>query len=196
MSARAVQAALLVALFAAPGLSTVSREPPQPSIEVLEARRDGETVVISYRVDALLPAEVLERIHSGIPLRFRHRIELLEKRPGLFSGDRVHARATVEARVAYDSLTQRYELSRSIAVSTRAGESTAEPAEQSQVVDSEQEMRRFLSEVRELGLFDPPVAGEGTPRLTVRIEVVLGRRWILLVIPSTETVAAELELGG
>jgi hypothetical protein len=198
VSARALQAALMVAVVAAaPGVAIRSREAAQPSIEVLEARRTGQSVVVSYRIADLLPADVLERIHSGIPLRFRHRVELLEKRPGLFAGDRVHARATLEARVAYDSLTQRYELTRSIAMRPPTGGSSGEPepVEQRQVVDSEQEMQRFLSEVRELGLFDALAAPEGSARLTLRIEVVLGRRWILLVIPTTETVTTELELG-
>ena len=200
MSVRSLQAALLAAaVAAAPGAAVRSRDAIQPSIEVLEARRAGQSVVVSYRIADLLPVEVLERIHSGIPLRFRHRVELLEKRPGLFVGDRVHARATLEARVAYDSLTQRYELTRSIAVRPTAGASSPspspEPLEQRQVVESEQEMRRFLSEVRELGLFDPLADDAHATRLTLRIEVVLGRRWILLVIPSTETVTAELELG-
>lgn len=197
MSSRAIQAALLVAAVAAAPVAVRSREAAQPSIEVLEARRAGQTFVISYRIEDLLPLEVLERIHSGIPLRFRHRVELLEKRPGLFVGDRVHARATLEARVAYDSLTQRYELSRSIEVRTPSGGSSPpEPVEQRQVVDSEQEMRRFLSEVRELGLVDALAGAPGAARLTLHIEVVLGRRWILLVIPASETVTAELELGG
>ena len=196
MSSRAIQAALLVAAVAAAPGAVRSREAAQPSIEVLEARRSGQTFVISYRIEDLLPLEVLERIHSGIPLRFRHRVELLEKRPGLFVGDRVHARATLEARVAYDSLTQRYELSRSIEVRTPSSASQPEPVEQRQFVDSEQEMRRFLSEVRELGLVDPLAGAPGAARLTLHIEVVLGRRWILLVIPTSETVTAELELGG
>jgi hypothetical protein len=55
-------------------------------------------------------------------------------------------------------------------------------------------MRRWLTEVQDLSI-DPPRPVPSDPPPTVRIEVVLGRRWVLLVIPTTETVTAEHELG-
>ena len=195
MSGRLRATLALVLLAAAPAAAARPREQPAPRIEVLEARRDGERFVVSYRLLDLLPPEVMERIHSGIRLRFRHRIEIVEPRPGLFAGDRTHGRATLETSVSYDSLTQRYELAREIALRDRARGPAAEPLEERTLVDSEQEMRSWLTEVRELAISDPHEAETVDPTLRVRIEVVLGRRWILLVIPSSETISVEQELG-
>jgi len=192
--ARIIRVGLLLVLTAATVASARQRDQPQPRIEGLKARHEQETFVVSYRLVNLLPEEVLDRIHSGIQQRFRHRIEIVEKRAGLFVADRVYARAILELGVTYDSLTQRYELARSIEIRGLPRAATPEPITERAEVDSEQAMRSWLGEVRDISIAQSQPVPEDA-RLTLRVEVVLGRRWLLLVIPTSETITAERALG-
>lgn len=195
MSARAILSLLLIALGGASAASVArERAQPAPRIEQLEARRHGDGIAVSYTLADLLPDEAIERVHSGITLRFRHKIEIAERRPGLFVGDRSYAKASLEVSATYDSLTQRYELVRTVRPRGRGTDESADALEQRAVVESEREMRAWLTEVRDVELSGPAQPIEEAPGLTVRVEVVLGRRWFLLVIPTSATISAEREL--
>jgi len=195
---KAVRAAawILVGLTTATALSARGRDTARPAVVELEARREPNAVHVSYRLQGCLPDEVMERIQSGIPLRFRHRIEVVEKRPGLFVGDRVFARSTIEARVHYDSLTQRYELSRQREIRGRDGTENDPSPEERAVTDDVDEMRGWLTMIDESARLDPTRELAEDTDLWVRVEVSLGRRWFLLIVPTTQTVSAELLLVG
>jgi hypothetical protein len=168
---------------------TVHARTEKPSIEALEVGRDAGRVRVSYRLEECLSEEAHERIASGIPLRFKHKIEIVERRPGLFSRDRVFSRTIVETGVQYDSLTERYELTRAIELKSRRDQPEVEPIEETEQTTSEEEMLRWLTEVRGAPLLLPD-RGE-TVEYHVRVEVSIGRKWFLLIIPTTHTVQLE-----
>lgn len=165
-----------------------------PKIVDLTVRKQGESVRASYRLAGCLPEEVLERIHSGIPIRFRHKVEIVDKRPGLFARDRVYARTLVETRVQYDSLTQRYQLNRVLEVRSRDKGVAPPPASDQMVTGSIDEMRKWMTDVSGVLLDDPTRSAPQGRDLYLRVEVSLGRHWFLLIIPTTDAVTAEVSM--
>jgi hypothetical protein len=136
----------------------------------------------------------MERIHSGIPIRFRHKIEVVEKRPAVFVPDRVFARTSIETRVEYDSLTQRYQLSRVLQVRSRQKRETPPPVSDQIVTGSIDEMRAWMTRVEDAPLQDPARPFPEGVDLHVRVDVSLGRHWVLLIIPTTDSVKAETQI--
>jgi hypothetical protein len=184
----------LAVAVALPALAK-QREDAKPAIEELSARWAGNRAYVSYQLSGSLPAETLDKIHSGIPVGFRHRIEIVSKRRGLFAPDKLVARVIVDKQVEYDSLTQRYTLKRTVEIKSQQKSSAPEPREERQVIDSEGEMRSWVATQDEIPLFDPARPFPEEADLRVRVEVALGRRWFLLIFPSTQTVSAEIVLG-
>jgi hypothetical protein len=185
---------LLLAMIAAPGLGARQKVEPKPEIADLTVRTEGEDFWASYRLEGCLPEEVMERIQSGIPIRFRHKIEAVEKRPGLFAADRVFARTLIETRVEYDSLTQRYQLNRTLEVRSRQKRSAPPPASDQMVTGSIDEMQEWMTRVSDVPLGDPSRPFPPDVDLHVRVEVSLGRHWFLLIFPTTESVTSELPM--
>lgn len=185
---------LLLALVAAPDVGARQRVEPEPEIADLTFRTDGEDVWTSYRLEGCLPEEVMERIHSGIPIRFRHKVEMVEKRPGLFAADRVFARTLIVTRVQYDSLTQRYQLNRTLEVRSRQKRAAPPPTSDQMVTGSIDEMQSWMTLATDVPLSDPSRPFPQDVDLHVRVEVSLGRHWFLLIIPTTESITSELPM--
>jgi hypothetical protein len=185
---------LLLALLAAPDVGARQHVEAQPEIADLTFRTDGEEVWTSYRLEGCLTEEVMERIHSGIPIRFRHKIEMVEKRPGLFAADRVFARTLIDTRVEYDSLTQRYQLNRTLEVRSRQKRAAPPPTSNEMVTGSIDEMQAWMTLVTDVPLGDPSRPFPDDVDLNVRVEVSLGRHWFLLIIPTTESIVAEVPM--
>jgi hypothetical protein len=171
------------------------RDEPEPAIVDLASRRAGDRLLASYRLIGCLPEEVVERIHSGIPIRYRHKVEIVEKRPGLFARDRVHARTLVETRVEYDSLTHRYQLNRVLEVRSQQKRAAPPPSNDQMVTGSFDEMQAWLTRFSDVPLHDPARSIPTDVELYVRVEVSLGRHWFLFIIPTTEQISSELRLG-
>ena len=161
---------LLLAMMAAPGLGARQKVEPEPEIADLTVRTEGEDLWASYRLEGCLPEEVMERIQSGIPIRFRHKIEAVEKRPGLFAADRVFARTLIETRVEYDSLTQRYQLNRTLEVRSRQKRRAPPPASDQMVTGSIDEMQEWMTRVNDVPLGDPSRPFPPDVDLHVRVE--------------------------
>lgn len=194
MITRRLGSLLLLALVAAPDVGARQRVEPEPEIADLTFRADGEEVWTSYRLEGCLPEEVMERIHSGIPIRFRHKVEMVEKRPGLFAADRVFARTLIDTRVQYDSLTQRYQLNRTLEVRSRQKRAEPPPTSDQMVTGSIDEMQAWMTLATDVPLSDPSRPFPQDVDLHVRVEVSLGRHWFLLIIPTTESITAELPM--
>ena len=194
MITRRLGSLLLLALVAAPDVGARQRVEPEPEIADLTFRADGEEVWTSYRLEGCLPEEVMERIHSGIPIRFRHKVEMVEKRPGLFAADRVFARTLIDTRVQYDSLTQRYQLNRTLEVRSRQKSAAPPPTSDQMVTGSIDEMQTWMTLATDVPLSDPSRPFPQDVDLHVRVEVSLGRHWFLLIIPTTESITAELPM--
>lgn len=184
----APRARIAIALAAGALLGSAARA-DGPRIEALSAEWDGAAARVSYRVAEGLSETMLERIHSGISVRFRHRIELRQKRavPIWFSHEL--GQATVETQVDYDSLTQQYRLRRATHV---RGDGPTEPVAEETVTDSAAEMEAWMTRLVDVRV--PPAAGQATGALRVRVDVTLDRRWVLLVFPSTVDAQATIGL--
>lgn len=191
---RRLASLLLLALVVAPDVGARQRVEPEPEIADLTFRTDGDDVWTSYRLEGCLPEEVMERIHSGIPIRFRHRVEMVEKRPGLFAADRVFARTLIDTRVEYDSLTQRYQLNRTLEIRSRQKRAAPPPTNDQMVTGSVDEMQSWMTLATDVPLSDPSRPFPQDVDLHVRVEVSLGRHWFLLIIPTTKSIASEVPI--
>jgi uncharacterized protein DUF4390 len=160
-----------------------------PRIEGLSADWDGAAARVSYRVVEGLSETMLERIHSGISVRFRHRIELRQKRAVPIWFSRELGQTTVETQVDYDSLTQQYRLRRS---TRRRGDGSSEPTAEERLTDSTAEMEAWMTRLVDVRV--TPAGGQATGALRVRVDVTLDRRWVLLVFPSTVDAQATIGL--
>ena len=145
--------------------------------------------MVSFRVDNGITDDTLERIHSGIPVTFRHKIELVARR-GFMLPAKVLVRVVIETGVQYDPLTRRYDLLRRIELKGRRKRETPPPREEAQQTLSVDEMRAWMTEFSEVAVFDPfrPIVGE---RLRVRVSSSVGRRYVWSIFPANLTASAE-----
>lgn len=178
-----------VPVWAAPTLP----ESPKPAIEELSASVEEDLARVSYDVVGVLDPEVEERIQSGIPVTFRHKIQVLSKRGVPLMPSKVIAQTLIETRVEYDSLTRRYDLLRSIEHRVKQKKLGPLTEEQRKLTDSPEEMRTWMTRFDEIPVFDPSRELKGRS-LRVRVEVNLGRRYVLFIFPGTRSVSAEIPL--
>ena len=164
----------------------------KPVIDELTAQLEQDRVLVSFRVANGLSDEALEKIHSGIPVTFRHRVELLWRRSFPLPS-KVLSRTVIETRAEYDSLTQRYSLFRNLTFRGKQKKPAPQPERQSRVTQVTDEVRAWMTEFVDLSL-DVPGAPAGR-RLKVHVDSALGRRYILLIFPGRLSASAEYRLG-
>ena len=165
---------------------------PKPRIDELHARWDQDRALVSFQLSNALTAETLERIHSGIPVTFRYRVDLLAPRGFRMIPPKRLARTLVQTSVEYDALTRRYALLRTLEVKSRRKRDDADPTEQRRSTGSHEEMRVWMTELTDIVLLDPKP--QQSRELRIRVESALGRRYQFLIFPTTVGAAAELML--
>lgn len=184
-------AVLLLILAGAPPVrsAATSDDRARPHVADLVVVPEADRAAVSYRLAGLPTDEDLERLRSGIELSYRHRVEVVARRSVALWPARVLGRASVEIGAGYDSLTQRYSLRRRIELK---GEKQA--IEERRESQSVAEMRAWLAEVQGLSV---PVrrAGVADERLRVRVHCTIGRRYVLWLFPTRESLAAEWRPG-
>ena len=187
MSGRVV---LLLLLGAASATSSVevqgAIETRDPRVESLSARRDGARLLVSFRLVDLPSAEELERLHSGIPISYRHRIDVVSRRAPWPA--KLLARAKIEATAEYDSLTKRYRLRREVQLRNGAREIVVEPLERE--TGSVEEVQAWLTEVESFPVLEL-CDGLSAERSRVRVQTAFGRRYVMLLFPARRAVGAE-----
>ncbi|MCX6552817.1 MAG: DUF4390 domain-containing protein [Acidobacteria bacterium] len=109
-------------------------------VQVSTLVRDGRVYVSSTLTDGVIE-ELDEAIQSGLTTTFTYETEL--RRPVSIWFDRVLATATVSAAVQFDTLTGRYQLSRSV----------DGRIEDSKVSDDKAAVKRFVTAFERLPLF-------------------------------------------
>jgi hypothetical protein len=182
-------------LFAAAAIAIAAAAPAsaKPVIEDLVTEWAAGRPQVSFRVANAFSEETLERIDSGIAVTFRHRIEVVSRRALPLIPDKVRAKVVVETTAEYDVLTKRYALLRRIDVRGDKKRLNPAPVEESKVTFSEDEMRAWMTVLDGIEVYDPAQELEG-PRLRVRVESAVGRRYLLLIFPADISATAELEL--
>lgn len=165
---------------------------PRPTIEGLAVYLEHDRAMVSFRVAHGISDETLERIHSGIPVSFQHKIELVARR-GFMLPARVLVRLVIDTTVHYDPMTRRYDLSRRIELRGGRKRETPPPREETQSTVSVEEMRSWMTEFSDLPVFDPfrSIVGE---RLRVRVNSSVGRRYIWSIFPANLSASAERKL--
>ena len=164
--------------------------PAKAYIDALEARRDAGRALFSFRLANGMTEERLERIHSGLGLQFKYRLDVLGKRPLPLLPRKLLARMNIRTSVEYDLLTRQYTVMRRLEVKSRRKRDVAPPDEQRIVTDSVDEVSTWMTAFEEIPVFDParPLPAG---RLHVRVSSTLGRRYTLLIFPTTIGAAGE-----
>ena len=196
MKSRALRASIGVSL-AAPLFLAAAQHADKPAIgDIATEFREGR-LFVAFRLENCLPEETVERIHSGIPVTFRHKLELLGPRSFPLATRRTEARTIVESRVEYDALIKRYTLERTVQIRSKATKQAPEPSRVQRVTASELEMRVFMTEIGVVPLYDPS-RGRPAGRLKLKISSSIGRHYVMMIFPGHLTVSAEriLEIDG
>ena len=180
---------LVGALAADKAESPVEREGTRAMIRDLEIRADIDTLRVSFRVDGAFGLEVRERMGSGLPVTFSHRVELLVRRAVPVIPSRVLARAIVDSTARYDSLTRQYYLSRRFSREL-SGEVDSVVDETKTTTTLASEAEAWLAGVHDVALPAPPSSAKER-KVRVRVRTVLGRRYHLLIFPANDSADAE-----
>jgi hypothetical protein len=180
-------------ILTAPQVAPEPEEKFKPRVEGLMARVEDDRVLVSYRLSPGLSADMEERIQSGIVLTLSHKVEVVVKRTFPIWWAKDVARTLVDTSVQYDSLTRRYVLVRTIEHKLRPKKDGPLIEEQRRVTDSIDEMRAWMTQLEEIPVFNPGKELQGD-RLRVRVEVSLGRRYLMFIFPTTQSVTDEVPL--
>jgi len=182
---------VLLALAAAPAQDARESAKGKPRLELSEARRDGGRVAVSFRLANVLDEEALEQMRSGVPVVYRHRLEVLGRRR-VFWPSKEHASMRIVTSAVYDSLTQRYELLRTIEPGKRRDRGRP-PLEERTQTESIEKVRAWMTEFDQLPALELPGTARDVP-LRVRVHSTLGRHYVLFLIPTRIDVSAERRL--
>jgi hypothetical protein len=186
-------AAAVLPLILAVAPAEAAKQSDEPRIEALEVERLDDRVVVSFRVTNGLTADALDRIRSGLPVAQRHKVEVVGRRAVSLWPAKVYRRLRIDTAAVFDSLTRRYELTRKIEVLPRKKKQPPVLAEEHHATDSIEEVRSWMTEFQELPTIELP-ASALTSRLRVRVESMLGRRFVFYMFPARLKVSAEHNL--
>jgi len=189
----AVAGALALLAVGAAGAAGGGRGLADAEIAGLTAGVEDGALLVSFRLDNAFPAEVRERLHSGNAISFRHRVEMILRRPFWLTPNRLLGRTVVETKVEYDELTRQYKLYRRTENKTKVEDDPFLDLEVRRTTESLDEAVDWMTVLDEVPL---PWRADlaGSDRLRVRVHSNLGRRFLLQVIPSSYSVTAELRL--
>ncbi len=199
-AAAALAACALAAVPAAPGPvfpgpaadGVVADGEATHAVEILSARRVGNVAVADYDFRDFLDDEALERIASGSPWSFKHRVEVVAPRRWMLVRRKVLAAALIETSVEFDPLTRRYALERRVRLKGLADEGIGS-RKIAKETGSLPEALSWLSAFRGIEVYHPAVAFPDEP-LTLRVEASFGRRFVAWLIPVSISAAAEAPL--
>jgi len=169
-----------VAPFAALLLAASLAQAAKPVIQDLETRAEGPRVLVSFRVSDAFDDDVFERIHSGIPVVFRYRADLVRPRGFPLFIDKRLGRTDVETEVVYNGLTRQYTLRRSVAVAN--GLEAPPPA--SLRTSARDVMMSWMTELHDIAVAVPTGTTDDDGDLRVEVECSLGRRFVWYVFPG------------
>ena len=177
---------MLLPVQAAPAQATSTKA----HIDGLKVHRDAGQALFTFRLADGLTGERLNRLHSGLGLAFKYRLEVLGKRPFPLMPHKLLARMNIHTSVEFDLLTKQYTVQRRLEIKSKRKRDAIAPDEQRLVTGLIDEMESWMTAFEEIPVFDPaqPLAAG---RLRVRVNSTLGRRYALLIFPTTIKAAGE-----
>jgi len=182
---------VLLALIAAP--PAIADKPDKPRIDLLDVRLADDRIAVSFHVPNALADETLERIHSGLPVEHRHKVELVARRSVPLWPAKVLGRVRVDTSAVFDTLTLRFDLSRIVRAGPRDDKKWVVVEEQRHSTASVDEVREWMTHFDGLPALELPESARGS-RLRVRVESTLDRRFVWYMFPSKLTLSAERKL--
>jgi hypothetical protein len=185
---------LAVALLQGAPPEVVSQS-ARPTVAELSATLNDarDRVIVRFRVADGLTEDALERIESGIAVSLKYRLRLTAKRGFLMLPRKEVARTRIRVVASYDSLTGQYSLTRTIEVRTKRKRDRPPLIETTHTTASLDEMRAWMTEFEEIPLYEPDRAIE-EETLRVKLDSDLGRRYVMLIFPSTIDASGEFDL--
>ncbi|MFQ5790276.1 MAG: DUF4390 domain-containing protein [Acidobacteriota bacterium] len=129
-----------------------------------------DKLVLSLHMTQAFVADIERAIASGLPVQFRYIVQLKKVRAAWFN--KKVATRRVMTTVTYDNLTKRYKLFREV-----DGEIDA-----TAVVSDPEEMRRFMTTLESMELFDTSLL-EPNGEYYLRVKGVMKDRNLFLFIP-------------
>ena len=153
-------------LLAAAGPSVAAED---ARLAELQASLIDDAWITSFRLEHAFGEKIEDQLRSGLPVTFRYQVEVYRKRGWLRS--RLLLRK-LEVTVEFDSLTRQYRLTREL-----DGEVV-----ESSATEKEDEMRRWMTEVRDLRLGS--VSGEaGEGPIVLRAKCRLSSGFMVFFFP-------------
>ena len=189
---RRIAPAILILLVLAAG-ATRAATPGLADAEIgdLTIRVQANEALVSFRLDNAFPDELLERLHSGISVTFRHKVDMILRRPFFLTPNKLLDRTVVETEVEYDSLTRQYRLKRRTENKTKRKNDPLLDFQVRRSTESLDEAVDWLTHYRDV----PLILKEGfvgDERVRVRVSSNLGRHFVLWIFPSSYSVSAEI----
>jgi len=185
---RAALFAILTVLPAFAGGGTGTAE--KPRIDGLTVHVVQPRALVSYRVAGGVTESALERIHSGLPVTFKHHLQVFAVRRFRMIPDKELARTVIETTAEYDSLTRQYKLTRRTEYWTRRRKDAPPPEETQRTTESVDELRSWMTELEDVAVYDP-TRQLPDQTLLVKVESVVGERFALLMFPTAVGASAE-----
>ena len=165
----------------------------KPRIDALTVRVVQPRALVSYRIAGGLPEQTLERIHSGLPVTFKHHMQVFAVRRFRLIPDKELARTTIKTTAEYDSLTRQYKLTRRVEYWTRHRKDAPPPEESQRTTESLDELQAWMTEFEDVPVYDPTRQLPDAP-LVVKVESIVGQRFALLIFPTVVGVTAEARI--
>lgn len=138
-------------------------------IDDLAAVGGDETISVRLRLSNAFGHREVDLLQSGLPLVFIYQIDLIRKRENWF--DSILSSSEIEVVATYNSLTREYLLNYRRERKLVSSES----------VRSVEELKRKMTVLSEERLF--PLPERPLRHLRIRSRAVLGRKYVLQVIP-------------
>ena len=159
----------------------------------LDVTTADQGYLVSYRLVDVLPDEILERIHSGIEATFHHRVDLTARRMLPLMPARTLCRSTVSTTATYESLTQQYHLTRTFEYVARGEGGYYHSGEEHYSTSAIEDMEAWMTDIHDM-LVPYPFKPADDVRRKIRVNVTLGRHFVLFVFPGNYTATAEWTL--
>jgi hypothetical protein len=160
-----------------------------PQADLLNARVRGltiknsdEFVTISFKITGAFTEEIIERIHSGIEISFKHAIKIFKKNP-VFFYRRTIVERVILTTVEYNTLTKQYTLKKQI------DESDVE----TMLTDDLDEVEKWMTEIDHFKVEEVSRI-KGKKNYFLKIRTSLAPNFLLFFIPYDYSASKEREL--
>ncbi len=160
-----------------------------PQADLLNARVKGlviknsdDFVTISFKVTGAFTDEIIEKIHSGIEISFKHVIKIYKKTPILFLR-RTIAERVILTTVEYDTLKKQYFLKKTL---DRKEVNTM-------VTDNLEEVEKWMTEFHHFKVGEISKI-KGKKNYFLKVRTSLAPNFLLFFIPYDYSASKEREL--